>query len=151
VKDVYVKPKTTYCGRSRVGDPTFPAVDLVGALRGGLLRSYEVANKLGAPFTSQTGGARLTRSTAATDTAVWLDVRRVRLMVAVLVEGPVLELLAELGWGIVDAYAERLGPTGTLGRDSFHDLVLASAPRCAAVAEPVGSGRGARGGVDGGH
>jgi len=39
--------------------------------------------------------------------------RRVRLMVAVLVEGPALELLAELGWAIVDAYVERLGPTGT--------------------------------------
>ncbi len=41
-----------------------------------------------------------------------------------LVEGPALELLAELGWTVVDAYAETLGPAGTLGRDSIHDVVL---------------------------
>jgi type I restriction enzyme, R subunit len=43
---------------------------------------------------------------------------------AELVEYPALELLAELGWTIVDAYSEALGPTGTLGRDSLHDVVL---------------------------
>jgi type I restriction enzyme R subunit len=41
-----------------------------------------------------------------------------------LVERPALELLAELGWEVVDAYAETLGPAGTLGRDSIHDAVL---------------------------
>ncbi len=41
-----------------------------------------------------------------------------------LVERPALELLAELGWTVVDAYAESLGEGGTLGRDSLHDVVL---------------------------
>ena len=41
-----------------------------------------------------------------------------------LVERPALELLAQLGWTVVDAYAETLGPAGTLGRDSIHDVVL---------------------------
>ncbi len=41
-----------------------------------------------------------------------------------LVERPALELLAELGWTVVDAYAEKLGSDGTLGRDSMHDVVL---------------------------
>ena len=41
-----------------------------------------------------------------------------------LVERPTLELLAELGWTVVDAYAEKLGSDGTLGRDSTHDIVL---------------------------
>jgi type I restriction enzyme R subunit len=40
------------------------------------------------------------------------------------VERPALELLAELGWTVVDAYAETLGPAGTLGRDSIHEVVL---------------------------
>ena len=43
---------------------------------------------------------------------------------AELVERPALELLAELGWTVVDAYGETLGPAGTLGRDSIHDAVL---------------------------
>jgi type I restriction enzyme R subunit len=43
---------------------------------------------------------------------------------AELVERPALELLAELGWTVVDAYGETLGPAGTLGRDSIHDVVL---------------------------
>ncbi|MCA1708466.1 MAG: DEAD/DEAH box helicase, partial [Actinobacteria bacterium] len=41
-----------------------------------------------------------------------------------LVEGPALDLLAELGWTFVDAYGETLGPAGTLGRDSIHDVIL---------------------------
>jgi type I restriction enzyme R subunit len=43
---------------------------------------------------------------------------------AELVEGPALELLAELGWTVLDAYGETLGPAGTLGRDSIHDVIL---------------------------
>ena len=42
-----------------------------------------------------------------------------------LVERPALELLADLGWTVVDAYAETLGAAGTLGRESMHDVVLA--------------------------
>ena len=41
-----------------------------------------------------------------------------------LVEEPALELLAELGWEVVNAFSEVLGPAGTLGRDSMHDVVL---------------------------
>lgn len=41
-----------------------------------------------------------------------------------LVEEPALELLAELGWEVVKAFGEVLGPVGTLGRDSMHDVVL---------------------------
>ena len=41
-----------------------------------------------------------------------------------MVERPALELLADLGWSVVDAYAEALGPAGTLGRDSVHEVVL---------------------------
>jgi type I restriction enzyme, R subunit len=41
-----------------------------------------------------------------------------------LVERPALDLMGELGWTVVDAYAETLGPAGTLGRDSIHDVVL---------------------------
>ncbi len=40
---------------------------------------------------------------------------------AELVERPALELLAELGWIVLDAHAEVLGPAGTLGRDSIHE------------------------------
>lgn len=40
------------------------------------------------------------------------------------VEEPSMELLAQLGWTPVDAFAETLGPQGTLGRDSQHDVVL---------------------------
>ncbi len=43
---------------------------------------------------------------------------------AALVEGPALELLAEMDWTVVDAYAETLGSGGTLGRDSVHEVVL---------------------------
>ena len=43
---------------------------------------------------------------------------------AELVERPALELLAELGWTVVNASAETLGPSGTLGRDSIHEAVL---------------------------
>ena len=43
---------------------------------------------------------------------------------AELVENPTLDLLAELGWTVIDAYAETLGPAGTLGRDSIHEAVL---------------------------
>jgi type I restriction enzyme R subunit len=41
-----------------------------------------------------------------------------------LVEEPALELLAELGWEVVNAFSEVLGPAGTLGRDSMHEVVL---------------------------
>lgn len=40
------------------------------------------------------------------------------------VEEPSMELLAQLGWTAVDAFSETLGPNGTLGRDSQHDVVL---------------------------
>jgi type I restriction enzyme R subunit len=43
---------------------------------------------------------------------------------AELVERPALDLLTELGWTVVDAYTETLGPGGTLGRDSLHDVLL---------------------------
>ena len=41
-----------------------------------------------------------------------------------LVERPALELLEQLGWTVVDAFGEKFGPAGTLGRDSMHDVVL---------------------------
>ncbi len=41
-----------------------------------------------------------------------------------LVEQPALALLAELGWSVVNAWSETFGPTGTLGRDSMHEVVL---------------------------
>jgi type I restriction enzyme R subunit len=40
------------------------------------------------------------------------------------VEKPSMELLAQLGWTPLDAFQETLGPQGTLGRDSQHDVVL---------------------------
>lgn len=43
---------------------------------------------------------------------------------ALYVEEPSMELLAELGWSRVVAFEEALGPTGTLGRDSQHEVVL---------------------------
>ncbi|MCA9855949.1 MAG: HsdR family type I site-specific deoxyribonuclease [Dehalococcoidia bacterium] len=41
-----------------------------------------------------------------------------------LVEEPALELLAELGWEVVNAFSETFGSGGTLGRDSIHEVVL---------------------------
>ncbi|MGI8427357.1 MAG: HsdR family type I site-specific deoxyribonuclease [Actinomycetota bacterium] len=41
-----------------------------------------------------------------------------------LVEQPSLELLRELGWTVVDANSETLGPEGTLGRDSIGETIL---------------------------
>ena len=41
-----------------------------------------------------------------------------------LVERPALDLLAELGWSVVDAWAETFGAGGTLGRDSVREVVL---------------------------
>lgn len=40
------------------------------------------------------------------------------------VEKPSMELLGQLGWIAVDAFQETLGPNGTLGRDSQHDVIL---------------------------
>ncbi|MBD7957479.1 type I restriction endonuclease subunit R [Microbacterium sp. Sa4CUA7] len=40
------------------------------------------------------------------------------------VEKPSMELLEHLGWTPVDGFHEVLGPEGTLGRDSQHDVVL---------------------------
>jgi type I restriction enzyme, R subunit len=42
----------------------------------------------------------------------------------VLVEQPAIALFAELGWQTVNAMHERLGPDGTLGRDSEMEVVL---------------------------
>jgi type I restriction enzyme R subunit len=41
-----------------------------------------------------------------------------------LVEQPALQLLAELGWQVINARDEVLGPNGTLGRESKVDVVL---------------------------
>lgn len=41
-----------------------------------------------------------------------------------LVERPALDLLEELGWTVVNAFAETFGRQGTLGRDSMHDAIL---------------------------
>ncbi|UZG56243.1 HsdR family type I site-specific deoxyribonuclease [Rhodococcus opacus] len=41
-----------------------------------------------------------------------------------LVEQPTLELLASLGWTVVNAFDESFGPGGTLGRDSMREVVL---------------------------
>ena len=41
-----------------------------------------------------------------------------------LVEEPALEVLADLGWEVVNAFSETFGPGGTMGRDSMHDVVL---------------------------
>ncbi|MDQ1249883.1 MAG: type restriction enzyme subunit, partial [Actinomycetota bacterium] len=41
------------------------------------------------------------------------------------VEEPSMQLLSELGWTPIDAFHETMGPQGTLGRDSQHDVVLA--------------------------
>lgn len=47
------------------------------------------------------------------------------------VEKPSVDLLTQLGWSAVDAYAEELGQTGTLGRDSHRDVVLSHRLRSA--------------------
>jgi type I restriction enzyme R subunit len=41
-----------------------------------------------------------------------------------LVEQPAIELFDELGWATVNAYAEKLGSEGTLGRDNHGEVVL---------------------------
>lgn len=41
-----------------------------------------------------------------------------------LVEQPALDVLAELGWQVVNAWSETFGPAGTLGRDSLQEVVL---------------------------
>jgi type I restriction enzyme, R subunit len=41
-----------------------------------------------------------------------------------LVEQPALELLGNLGWTATNAFGERFGAGGTLGRDSMHDAIL---------------------------
>lgn len=41
-----------------------------------------------------------------------------------LVERPTLEVLSELGWAVVNAWSETFGASGTLGRDSMHEVVL---------------------------
>jgi type I restriction enzyme R subunit len=51
-----------------------------------------------------------------------------------LVEEPALDLLHELGWEVVNAFGEQLGPDGTLGRDSLHQVVLVHRLRDALVA-----------------
>ncbi len=40
------------------------------------------------------------------------------------VEKPSIELLEQLGWESVNAFQEKLGPKGTLGRDSERDVIL---------------------------
>ncbi|MHA6509802.1 type I restriction endonuclease subunit R [Tessaracoccus sp. Y1736] len=47
------------------------------------------------------------------------------------VEKPSIELLAQLGWIPIDAFAETLGAQGTLGRDSQRDVVLTHRLRAA--------------------
>ena len=42
----------------------------------------------------------------------------------IYVERPSMELLGHLGWTQIDAFQETLGPQGTLGRNSQHDVVL---------------------------
>lgn len=41
------------------------------------------------------------------------------------VEKPSMDLLAELGWQPIDAFQETFGSTGTLGRDSQREVILA--------------------------
>ena len=42
-----------------------------------------------------------------------------------LVERPAIALFERLGWGAVNAYTETFGPTGTLGRETDQEVVLA--------------------------
>ncbi len=41
-----------------------------------------------------------------------------------LVEQPAIQVFGDLGWATVDAYAETLGPDGTLGRDNQGEVIL---------------------------
>ncbi|EYR65023.1 DEAD/DEAH box helicase [Actinotalea ferrariae CF5-4] len=50
---------------------------------------------------------------------------------ALFVEEPSMQLLSELGWSRVDAWQEKLGASGTLGRDSQHEVVLTHRLRAA--------------------
>lgn len=50
---------------------------------------------------------------------------------ALFVEEPSMQLLSELGWSRVDAWQETLGASGTLGRDSQHEVVLTHRLRAA--------------------
>ena len=54
---------------------------------------------------------------------------------AIYVEEPSIELLEELGWTHVDAFMEKLGPAGTLGRDSEHSTILTHRLRTAVAAQ----------------
>ena len=40
------------------------------------------------------------------------------------VENPALDILEQLGWETVSAFNEKLGPAGTLGRESHVEMVL---------------------------
>src|SRR5262245_42107884 len=40
------------------------------------------------------------------------------------VEQPAIELFAELGWDHINAYHEKLGPGGALGRDTRNEIFL---------------------------
>ncbi len=46
-------------------------------------------------------------------------------------EQPALQVLAELGWTVVNAFGETFGPAGTLGRDSIREVVLTHRLRAA--------------------
>src|SRR4051812_13249001 len=49
------------------------------------------------------------------------------------VEKPAIELFEQLGWTHINAYHEKLGPNGTLGRESRKDVVLTRSLRAALV------------------
>jgi len=48
-----------------------------------------------------------------------------------LVEQPTIRLFEELGWEVVNAYDEALGPDGTLGRDNRSEVFLVRRLRAA--------------------
>jgi type I restriction enzyme, R subunit len=48
-----------------------------------------------------------------------------------LVEKPSIALFREMSWETIDAYEERFGATGTLGRETAQEVVLV--PRCFAA------------------
>jgi type I restriction enzyme, R subunit len=48
-----------------------------------------------------------------------------------LIESPAVALFAELGWETLDCLHEKVGPGGTLGRETRHDVVLLSRLRAA--------------------